>query len=54
MPYEVKRAKLIVDLCERFHCLPSALLAEDASFLRDVHLADIARDVEGGMEDGGE
>jgi hypothetical protein len=25
---------LILDLCERFHCLPSALLAEDAALLQ--------------------
>lgn len=29
-------------LCERFHCLPSQLLAEDASFLRLLELHHMA------------
>lgn len=27
---------MVVGLCERFHCLPSQLLAEDAEFLRMI------------------
>lgn len=34
---------MIVSLCERFGCLPSALLAEDAELLRLVTLAGMAR-----------
>ena len=29
------RARLVEALCERYHCLPSALLREDVSILRD-------------------
>jgi hypothetical protein len=33
-PGELIEAEIIIDLCERFHCLPSALLAEDAQLFR--------------------
>lgn len=29
-------------MCERFHCLPSALLAEDAGLLRLLRLEELA------------
>ncbi len=31
-------AQWIRELCREFHCLPSALLAEDAEFLRMLRL----------------
>lgn len=34
---------MIVGLCERFHCLPSQLLAEDVSFLKMLKTVNIAR-----------
>jgi hypothetical protein len=34
---------MVVSLCERFGCLPSALLAEDAALLGMVRLVDLAR-----------
>lgn len=42
-PAELVEAELIIDLCERFGCLPSALLAEDASFLRMLRIVGIGR-----------
>lgn len=32
-PYELRRARLILTLCERFGCLPSQLMDEDAELL---------------------
>ena len=46
------RAELIVNLCERFHCLPSALHAEDASFLAVVRLVDVVRSHKDALENG--
>lgn len=34
---------MILGLCERFGCLPSALLAEDSSLLRMVQVEDLGR-----------
>lgn len=34
---------MIVGLCDRFHCLPSQLLEEDAELLRLVRIVDIAK-----------
>jgi len=31
----------VLALCETFHCLPSQLLAEDASVLRLLHIRDL-------------
>jgi hypothetical protein len=42
---------MIVTLCERFHCLPSQLYAEDAEFIRQVRLTDTAREIERGGDD---
>ena len=39
---ELIEAELIVNLCERFGCLPSALLEEDPALLRMVRLVDLA------------
>jgi hypothetical protein len=41
---------VIVNLCERFHCLPSQLAQEDASLIRLIRIVDEARpkDQEGG------
>lgn len=43
---------MIVTLCERFHCLPSQLYAEDAEFIRQVRLTDTAREIERGEDEG--
>lgn len=34
MPPELAEARTVLRLCERFHCLPSQLLAEDVALLR--------------------
>ena len=34
------RAELILGLCDRFHCLPSQLLAEDVELLKLLTIAD--------------
>ena len=39
-PPELTWAETIVSLGERFHALPSAVLAEDAAVLRMVNLLD--------------
>lgn len=33
-PWELARAELIDGLCQRYHCLPSAIMREDAYLLR--------------------
>ena len=33
MPGALAHAEMVISLCERFHCLPSALEREDASLL---------------------
>ena len=33
-PSELAEAEMILGLCERFHCLPSQIVEEDASLLR--------------------
>lgn len=40
-------------LCERFRCLPSALLAEDAELFRMVRMVDREREVNGQGGGGG-
>lgn len=35
---------MVVGLCERFHCLPSQLYAEDVSLLRMLRVLDAARE----------
>lgn len=56
-PGELTRARMIVGLCERFHCLPGAggLLDQDAEFLRMIRIIELAGpdDTAGGMEGGG-
>ena len=32
---------MILGLCDRFHCLPSQVLAEDAELLRLIHIQSI-------------
>lgn len=44
MPFEVAEAQMILGLCQRFGCLPSQLLAEDAGILR---LLAIEREADG-------
>lgn len=43
-------AETIVKLCERFGCLPSALLVEDSALLRWVDIADRGRIETPGVE----
>lgn len=40
----------MLGLCERFGCLPSALLAEDARMLRMLKIEALVRRDEGGEE----
>lgn len=35
-PIELMEAKMIDNLCQRYHCLPSEILAEDVSVLRMI------------------
>lgn len=39
-------AEYVIGLCERFHCLPSQLYAEDAEFLQLVSIQAIATPVD--------
>jgi len=34
MPVEVMETRLVLGLCDRFHCLPSEVLAEDSGIIR--------------------
>lgn len=36
MPWELEEAEVIEALCQRYHCLPSQVLAEDVSILQHV------------------
>ena len=49
-PRELARARFVVGLCERFHCLPEAggLLDQDAEFLRMINIVEL------GGEEGGD
>ena len=42
-PWELARAELIDGLCQRYHCLPSELLREDASLLRMLAILSLAQ-----------
>jgi len=42
----------ILRLCREFRCLPSALLAEDASLLRMLDMEAMINEVRGGADDG--
>ncbi len=33
----------MIGLCERFHCLPSQLMKEDAALLRGLKIVDLGR-----------
>lgn len=52
-PRELARARLVIELCERFHCLPDkgGLLDQDAEFLRMLKIVDLAGP--SGGEEGG-
>jgi hypothetical protein len=41
-PAELDQVETVLALCERFHALPSQVLAEDASILRLVKVHDLA------------
>lgn len=34
---------MILALCDRFHCLPSALLAESTDLIRMIRIADLGK-----------
>ena len=38
MPAELARAQFMDGLCQRYHCLPSAILREDVGILRMLEL----------------
>ncbi len=40
---------MVLGLCERFSCLPSALMAEDVALLRLIAIEDLGRDKEDPM-----
>jgi hypothetical protein len=40
-PGELIEAELVLGLCDRFHCLPSQLMAEDARLLRWVRVQEL-------------
>src|SRR5690349_19057812 len=42
-PVELVEAEMIMGLCERFGCLPSQLLAEDAELLRYLELESMGK-----------
>ena len=42
----------MVGLCERFHCLPSQLYAEDAELLRLIDIRDYGKEEEEVSPDG--
>lgn len=44
-------AEWLVGMCERFHCLPSQLAAEDAEFMRQVSMVDMMRPDDDGSGD---
>lgn len=47
-PSELARAEFVLGLCERFGCLPSALLQEDASIIRMLKVEAMGRKEEVG------
>lgn len=46
-PGDLARARLVVELCERFHCLPEpgGLLDQDAELLRMLKILELAGEV---------
>lgn len=42
-PDQLEEAETIIGLCERFHCLPDQLYAQDASFLQMLRLVELGR-----------
>lgn len=47
-PGALAHAKLILALCDKFHCLPSAVLDEDAEILQLLRIVELG----GGDRDG--
>jgi hypothetical protein len=49
-PGDLTRARLVIKLCERFHCLPGegGLLDQDAEFLRMLRIIELAEREGGG------
>jgi len=41
-PIELKHARLVLTLCERFSCLPSQLMDEDSELLRLLSIVEMA------------
>jgi hypothetical protein len=54
-PGDLTRARFVVGLCERFHCLPDAggLLDQDAELLRMLRIIELAGDTDPGGGEGG-
>ena len=42
-PGELAYWEVVIGLCERFHCLPSQLMKEDAALLRGLKIVDLGR-----------
>ena len=51
-PWSLHKAKLIDRLCQRYSCLPSQLLNEDASLLRSLNILSEAGELQSASEDG--
>lgn len=53
-PHDLVEAELILSLCQRFGCLPSQLLAEDAEILKLLLIEQLGTppDLEGGADGG--
>jgi hypothetical protein len=48
-PPELAEAELVLDLCERFHCLPSQLMGESAGIIRLIMIESEGRYREDGQ-----
>ena len=48
-PGALEQAEMVISLCERFHCLPSALEREDASLLMMLAILREASPANGGV-----
>lgn len=46
-PWELARARKILYLCERFHKLPSEILAEPAELLRLINITNLGGGLDG-------
>ena len=51
-PWPLAKAKLVDRLCQRYSCLPSQLLAEDASLLKMLNILAAAGELDESGQDG--